>query len=802
MMLTLIGLHVVAMVVCLSPGRRIGKVALAVAAVPMVATFVWLVTQSSAVLEGEIVHQRVEWIPALHIDIVLRLDGFGLLMGLLVSGIGMLVMLYSASYFHREPAIGRLAGLLVGFAGAMLGLVLADGLLTLFVFWELTSIISFFLIGFDDRNAAARTAAVRALLVTGIGGLSLFAGLVLLGQASGEWTLSGLLADPPGGTVVSVALVAVLVGAFTKSAQFPFHFWLPGAMAAPTPVSAYLHSATMVKAGLVVVARFAPAFAEVALWRPLVVVVGSVTLLLGGSRALRQQDGKLALAHGTVSQLGLLMVLLGLGTPEATFTGVAMLCAHAIFKAGLFLVIGIVDHQAHTRDLRRLQGLRSRLPVVASAAFVAGASMAAVPPTFGFVTKEAALHALLHPGVGWTGLLALVGVSVGSVLTVAYTVRLLWELFGDRAPGVQGGEAAIDPATVTRPAAAFVAAPVLLAALSLALGLFAAPVGHWLAEVAASLDPASLEGHLALWPGFGEALAISATILVVGAVVGWYVVRADRGDEPGLGVGERVYAWLYDGLLDGARRVTGVTQSGSLPAYLGIVFVSIVAVVVTAFVLDRTDPFGPWPIGDSTLQVAAVALTAGIALSVLTARRRFTAAVLMGGTGYGLAIVFLIHGAPDLAITQFLVESLTIVMFLLVLGRLPDRFSPASSWAPKWVRVGLAVSVGAAMAGIAMLVPAARTEPSVGEEYLARSYEEGGGRNVVNVTLVDFRGFDTQGEITVLAVAAAGVINIVGVARREQRRRRLVDGTDDVVVTGPPLGAGDGTTDETIEVRP
>ena len=788
MIVVLLVVHALAAGVCLAPGTRLGRSSLAIAAAPMAATFVWLLTQAGRVLDGEVVTSIVEWVPQLGLTIDVRLDGFGLLMGLLVSGIGLLVLLYSVSYFDHEPAVARLAGLLVAFAGAMLGLVLADGLLTLFVFWELTSITSFFLIGFDDRSASARTAAVRALLVTGVGGLSLLAGLILLGQASGEWTLAGLLADPPGGTVTSVALVLVLLGAFTKSAQFPFHFWLPGAMAAPTPVSAYLHSATMVKAGLVVVARLAPAFAEVSLWRPTVVCAGVVTLLLGGCRALRQQDAKLSLAHGTVSQLGLLMVLLGLGTPETTFAGVAMLCAHAVYKAGLFLVIGIVDHQAHTRDLRRLRGLLERLPVLAGAAFLLGASMAAVPPTFGFVTKEAGLHALLHPHVGWTGTLALVGVAAGSVLTVAYTVRLLWQMFSSDAPGVPGGEGPIEVTAVDRPSWRFLASPLVLAGLSLVFGLFAGTVGHWLAEVAGSLDAASAEEHLALWPGVGTALVLSLVILAAGAALGVTIVRRERGAEPGAGVGERVYAVLYDGLLDGARRLTALTQSGSLPAYLGVVFVSVVAVVVAALALDGRNPLSGWPVGDSVLQVAAAGVTAGLGLSVLTARRRFTAAVLLGGTGYGLAVVFLIHGAPDLAITQFLVESLTIVMFLLVLGRLPDRFAAAPSWAPRGIRMAVAVGVGLAMAAIALLVPAARTGPSVGDEYLARSHDEAGGDNVVNVTLVDFRGFDTQGEITVLAIAAIGVVNIVGVARREQRRRRLADGTDDIVDEAPVIG--------------
>jgi multicomponent Na+:H+ antiporter subunit A len=475
------------------------------------------------------------------------------------------------------------------------------------------------------------------------------------------------------------------------------------------------------------------------------------------------------------------MVLLGLGTPATTFAGVVMLCAHALYKCALFLVIGVVDHQAHTRDLRRLRGLTERLPVVAGAAFVAAASMAAIPPTFGYVTKEAGLEGLLHSEVGWTGTLALVGVSVGSVLTVAYTLRIVWEMFGSTAVGVPDGEGPIDPATVGRPAALFVVSPVLLAAASLVFGLAASAVGSWFEHVVASLEPAGVEveGHLTLWAGFGPALYLSAAIILTGAVVGTLVVRADRGAEPRRGIGELVYARIYDGLLSGSKRITAVTQSGSLPLYLCIVFSTVLAVIVWMMFQEGTaEALADWPLGSSTLEVVAALLTAAIGLSVLTAKRRFTAAVLLGGTGYGLAVVFLIRGAPDLAVTQFLIESLTIVMFLLVFARLPDRFAAAPAWAPRAVRVGVAVAVGGAMAAVAMIVPAFRTEPSVGDDYLALSKPEGGGANVVNVTLVDFRGFDTQGEITVLAVAAIGVVNIVGVARREQKRRRLADGTD------------------------
>ncbi len=781
--------HLAAAVICLAAGRHAARWALPLAATVMAATFGWLVSQSGAVLDGETPTVDLEWISQISLTIALRLDGFGLLMGLLVSGIGVLVLLYSMSYFGRRDDLGRLAGLMVGFAGAMLGIVWADGLLTLFVFWELTSITSFLLIGFDDTNPKARAAATRAFLVTGAGGLAMLAGLIILTIAGDTTTISGLVANPPSGTLVNVALVLVLMGAFTKSAQFPFHFWLPGAMAAPTPVSAYLHSATMVKAGLVVVARFAPAFAADGPWRALVVGAGLASLIIGGIGAMRQQDAKLALAYGTVSQLGFLMVLLGLGTPATTYAGVAMLVAHALFKASLFLSVGIVDHETGTRDMRRLRGVLRALPATAAAIIVAAASMAAIPPTFGFVAKEKSLDGLLEAEaeIGVIGVIALVGMVLGSVLTVAYTIRIVVGLLGDDAPGAgtDAGAAkaevaslgAIDPGAVHRPSVALLGAPVVLAFLSLAFGLAAATVGDWIAKATTSLDPATASKHLVLWPGVNEAFVLSTAITIAGVGLWWFTRGATRSRDAGTSVATSAYDRVYDGLLEGARRTTAVTQSGSLPLYLAIVLATVATSLLVALIAGATDSISSPRFSNSPIEFIAVVLTGLLAVAVVFARKRFMAVVLLGGSGYALAIVYLIQGAPDLAITQFLVETLTILVFLLVLARLPVDFAPGPSWAPRIVRIGIATAVGVTVAVFALSASGARTAPSVGEDYVALSEPEAGGRNVVNVILVDFRGFDTLGEITVLAVAGAGVINLVRAARRHQRNKHIADGT-------------------------
>ncbi len=789
-MIPLLLAHLAVAIVCFGLGRTRAHWALPVAAVVPAITFGWLLTQAPDVLDGELPTTDIAWIPQLSLSITLRLDGFGLLMGLIVSGIGVLVLLYSMPYFGRRDDLSRLAALLVAFAGAMLGIVWADGLLTLFVFWELTSITSFLLIGFTDRVPAARAAATRAFLVTGAGGLCMLAGFIILTIAGDTTTISGLAAAPPSGTLTDVALVLVLLGAFTKSAQFPFHFWLPGAMAAPTPVSAYLHSATMVKAGLVVVARFAPTFAAEGPWRWFVVVAGLASLLVGGVRAMRQQDAKLALAHGTVSQLGFLMILFGLGTAAATYAGVAMLLAHALFKASLFLCVGVVDHEAGTRDMRRLRGLRRALPVVAASVTVAAASMAAIPPTFGFVAKEKALDGLLDDDIGVVGTVALVGIALGSVLTVAYTIRIAVGLLGDDAPGIDPegvDEAAsgdldpIEPTAIHRPSVGFVAAPALLATLSLAAGLAAGSVGTWLADVTVSLDPATSSKTLVLWPGVNAALLLSTAIIAAGVGLWWFTRERTRTVDAQRSLATVAYDRLYDGLLEGARRTTVLTQTGSLPFYLAVVLTTLAVALGAALIAGATDSITDPRWSNSAVEFIVVVVTGAFAVAVLFARTRFVAAVLLGGSGYALAIVYLIQGAPDLAITQFLVETLTIVVFLLVLARFPADVAPPPTWAPRFARVGIAVAVGATMSWFALSAAGARTTETVGEEYIVLSEPEAGGRNVVNVILVDFRGFDTLGEITVLAVAGAGVINLVRAARREQRRKHIEEGTGDLL---------------------
>jgi multicomponent Na+:H+ antiporter subunit A len=759
--LSLLALHLALALAAPALGTHLGRrVFYLVAAAPL-ATAVWAATRYVDVVDGRDIVSTTAWVPGLDLTLDLRLDPLGLLMVTLVAGVGTLVFLYCARYFSAdERGVGRFAAVLTGFAGAMLGLVLADDVLLLYVFWELTSVTSFLLIGYSDEEEDSRRAAVQALLVTTLGGLVLLLGLILLSLEAGTTSLSGILAAPTAGTTTAVALVLVLVGAFTKSAQVPFHPWLPAAMAAPTPVSAYLHAAAMVKAGVYLVARFAPGFADVAPWRPLVITVGLATMVVGGWRALRQTDLKRLLAFGTVSQLGFLFVLVGAGTREAALAGAAVLLAHGLFKACLFLTVGVIDHETGTRDLRVLSGLGRRMPVLAVSATVAAASMAAVPPLFGFIGKEAAYEAFLHGGPG--GLVTLTGLFVGSVLTGAYSARFVWGAFATKP--------ACEPTPAHTPSPLFLAPVVLLGQLSLLLGLVPFLADPLVQAYAASYAGEPEPFHLALWHGPSAALLLSA--MTLGGAAFLFLGRdrlrtVQRQTHRVLGRvdADRSYDRTVRGVDQVALRVTAVMQTGSLPVYLGMVLITLVAVPGVVLVL-RTSVNSDVRAYDTPLQLVVGVVIAVAAVATARAHRRFTAVLYLGAVGFGIAVLFVIQGGPDLALTQFLVETLTLVLFVFVLRRLPARFTPRRLRMAQSVRIGLALAVGAFVTTSVLVATQARTDSAASQAYLDRAYDDGGGRNVVNVILVDFRGLDTLGEITVLAVAAMGIASLVLASRR------------------------------------
>ncbi|MFE6665228.1 Na+/H+ antiporter subunit A [Streptomyces sp. NPDC057697] len=735
--------------------RALGRRAFVVLALPPAAATVWALTQWNTTASGGAVTWSWRWMPAYDVTVALRFDALAELMVLLAAGIGTLVLLYCASYFtDGSPRLAGFAGNLLAFAGAMLALVLADDLISLYVFWELTTVFSYLLIGHDSEQKHSRRSALQALAVTTLGGLAMLVGFLIIGQAAGTYRISAILADPPPATLaVSVAVVLILCGALSKSAIWPFSLWLPNAMAAPTPVSAYLHAAAMVKAGVYLVARLAPGFADVPVWRPVVIVLGAATMLLGGWRALRLNDLKLVLAYGTVSQLA------GAGNRDTALAAAVMILAHALFKAPLFLVTGIVDHAAGTRDLRRLSGVGRALPHVCTVAVLAAASMAALPPLLGFAAKEAAFDALLRGSAAdrWA-----LGVTVaGSALTVAYTVRFVWGAFF-RKPGAED-------TPVHRVGPAFLAPPAVLAVCGLVLGPGTGWTDRLFSAYADAFPPSAHPYHLALWHGFGTALLLSA-VATAGGVALFLgraaVTRLSR--RIAWPTADSVFGHLLLGLERFSLQLTGFVQRGSLSVYLATTLLVMLAGQLTVLGVDR-----PWRtaaaprIWDVPLQGAVALLTCAAALLCLTVRRRMKAVVLAGLTGYGAALLFVVQGGPDLALTQFCVETVSMIVFVLVLRRMPVHFQESVSTWRRAVRIPVALAAAATLGVVVWVAAAARTAGPAGAA-MVTEVSHHGLKDVVATILVDLRAWDTMGESAVLAAAAVGVTSLIYLHRRTE----------------------------------
>ncbi|MFC7620872.1 Na+/H+ antiporter subunit A [Microlunatus sp. GCM10028923] len=753
-----------------------------VLALAPLATAIWLGLQGPAVLAGEVPTESVSWIPALGIDLTFRLGILQWVLGMIVSSVGALVLFYCRWYFADEDPAPRTSAVLTAFAGAMLGLVTADDLIVLYVFWELTTVFSYLLIGHKPTRSANRRAALNALIVTTFGGLAMLTGIIMLAVTSGTFSISEILSRADlqlASPVIVVAVLLILVGALSKSALVPFHFWLPGAMAAPTPISAYLHAAAMVKAGVYLVALLAPTFAGQPGWRPVVLTLGAVTMIIGAWRALRQYDIKVLLAYGTVSQLGFLIFMCGLGTRSAELAGIAMIISHALFKAALFLVVGIVDRSAGSRDIRRLSGLGRSLPVIAVTAALASASMAAVPPLIGFVTKEAAFESLTYladgDGVGiprLPALLLIAAILVGSSLTVAYSLRFLWGTFATKPRSDAPGEA--EPTGCRRVPAGFAAAPLILAGASLVGGFLGPQLTAALEPVAATV-PTGHEGHgIALWHGFTPPLLMSALVLVVGYLMfrhrDW--IGRIQATLPRVPDAQETYQWLMRGLDRVAVETTALTQRGSLPIYLGAIMLVLVCAPGGVLMIMTDFPSG-FRIADSPGQVLVGAVMIIAAFGAATARGRMKAVILVGVTGYGTALLFLLHGAPDLALTQILIETVILVVFVLVLRKLPKYFTNRPLHSSRWWRLAIAAAVGFVIAAIAFVASGSRIAPPVSTTFPQAAKDFGYGLNIVNVTLVDIRAWDTMGEISVLVVAATGVASLIFIRTRNIDLTRL-----------------------------
>ncbi|WP_426004399.1 Na+/H+ antiporter subunit A [Paenarthrobacter sp. NyZ202] len=791
--------------------KKLGRNAFHVLAAVPAGAFVWLLFQYGAVYPAEgrtggTLEEVLPWIPDLKLEFAFRMDVLAWVMSLLVLGVGSLVLVYCARYFKtKDPGLGGFGAQLLAFAGAMFGLVTSDDLLMLFIFWELTTILSYLLIGYARTRLAARRSALQALMVTTAGGLAMLVGLIILGQAAGTYRISGVLEQAgslmtgPMQGAVSAAVVLVLVGAVTKSALVPFHFWLPGAMAAPTPVSAYLHAAAMVKAGIYIVARLAPGFAASEFWLPLTLGLGLATMLVGGYRALRQTDIKLILAYGTVSQLGFLTMVVGLGRPDAALAGLALLLAHGLFKAALFLVVGIIDHQSGTRDIRKLSGVFRSSRALGIVAAVAAASMAGVPPLAGFVAKESVFEAFVHYGTGhdapaW-GIWILAGLVAGSILTFAYSARFMWGAFATK-PGVEP-----TPFKAIKPS--FLAAPAILSFLTVVYGLWPVPVDTWIqpyAALFASPGETADAGHLALWHGLTPALGLTAITFVAGAAMfyGRNVVARAQGLVPDWVDGDRAYQHTIGALDDIAVWVTGRTQRGSLYFYLTVILSVAFAVPLAALLLaNRPLPEGMyWIDPNSPLQmIAGVGIIAG-ALAAVRANKRFLAVLMVSVTGYGIALMFALQGAPDLALTQMLVETIVLVAFVLAMRSLPAELRDRTGGRLRVIRVIIGAAFGITMIFVAIFAMGARVATPVSLEFPRLAYEGGGGLNVVNVTLVDIRAWDTFGEISVLAVAATGVASLIFVRSRGDRIRTAASVPEGSVGrrTGVDRDSRDGVT--------
>lgn len=729
------------------------------------------------------------WVPSLNVALAFRLDGLSAILALLVAAIGTAVVLYAGGYFGKDPRLGRFYAYLLAFMGAMLGLVLSDDLISMFVFWELTSLFSYLLIGFYHDKEESRDAALKALLITGTGGLALLAGLLLLSIAAMDlgvpaeeagrfsaYTRVGLAQHP----LAPAALILILVGALTKSAQFPFHFWLPAAMAGPTPVSAYLHSATMVKAGVYLLARLHPVLGEMALWHLLLTLTGATTMVLGAALAVTHRDLKAILAYSTLSVLGTLTMLLGAGTDLAVKAAVVYLVAHALYKAALFMAAGNVDHETGTRDVTRLGGLFTVMPVTAVAALIAAFSQAGAPPMFGFVGKELLYKAKLD--LETLGRALILAAFVANVFLIAAALVVsTWPFFWKRHETPKKPHEA--PWTM-------LIGPVALSGLGLFVGLLPGMFDKTLGSATASaIIGDSVEMKLKLWHGINPeavtVLILSGVTLLAG--LGLYIKLGawlHRARLAATRIGRwgptSVYPYLLPGLYRAAGVLTRHIQTGRLPSYLRVVV--LVTMGIVAYPLIRS--FAP-NLDDNALRVhphelLISILIAGGAVLALFLRNRLAAVASLGVTGFGIAVIFATFGAPDLALTQIMVEALTIILFVFVFYHLPETERPKTA-AQRTVDGVVAIGAGTMMTLLVLVASSIHLDPTLSRYYAENSMPLAYGRNIVNVILVDFRALDTMGEITVVAVAGLGVYGLLRLRsnRTDRAENRPLESKED-----------------------
>ncbi|MGV1818083.1 putative monovalent cation/H+ antiporter subunit A [Agrobacterium sp. CG160-95] len=740
--------------------KRLGHNAVWILAIAPALAFVHFALMLPQVAAGGVVTGGYVWVPSFNLSFSWFIDGLSLTFALLITGIGLLIVLYAGGYMKGHPQQGRFLSFLLLFMGAMLGVVVSDSLLMLFVYWELTSITSFLLIGFDHARPAARRAALQALVVTGGGGLLLLAGLIFIWDMSGMTQLSMLVR---GGDILRdspfylAALLLVLGGAFTKSAQFPFHFWLPNAMEAPTPVSAYLHSATMVKAGVYLLMRLNPVLGDTAAWQILLPFFGGLTMLTGALLAVRQTDLKLMLAYTTMSSLGLLVMLTGFGSDHAIEAAVLYLVAHSLFKGALFMVAGIIDHETGTRDVTKLGGLRKAMPITFAAALAAAISMAGLPPFFGFLAKEEIYYALAHGNpraVLFTGI-AILGNAL--MFAVAFAVALKPFL----------GKPVKTPKHAHEGPLLLWLGPALLAIKGLTIALFAGLSHFYISTpMASAIAGEARPVEISLIPHIGVPLGLSLLTIALGIVL-YMQLSAVRGlmvrTFKALGAGpDRGFDVFIETLVKISFHVVRLIQPGRLEFYVTATFAVIAVVLLAPLFLYGEMPSMPaWPHDMKIHELTFIAIAVAGLVAVLTASSRLTAIIALGIQGFAVAVIFLLFGAPDLSFTQFMVETLSVVILTLVMTRL--RLSPSDHRGPgqKLLDSTIAIACGTGFALFLMQATEASLDNRLTDFYNTYSKVIAHGANVVNVIIVDFRGMDTLGEIAVVMITGLAILALI-----------------------------------------
>ncbi|MFN4188129.1 MAG: monovalent cation/H+ antiporter subunit A [Acinetobacter johnsonii] len=724
-----------------------------------------LLTQAREVFNGAVITQSWSWLPQLGIDFSFRLDALGLLFALLISGIGTLIYIYAYFYLGPKNSLNKLYLLLMLFMAAMLGISLSNNLILLLVFWELTSISSFLLVGYWSNYDAAQRGSRMALTITGMGGLAMLGGFILLGQITGTYEIDQILtmtAQIQSHALFVPTLLLILLGAFTKSAQFPFHFWLPNAMAAPTPVSAYLHSATMVKAGIFLVARLLPIFAGAALFHNLVTFIGLFTLCMAAFFAIFKEDLKGLLAYSTISHLGLIMCLLGIGSPLAVAAAIFHIINHATFKAALFMIAGIIDHESGTRDLRKLSGLWQLLPYTATLTMVTAASMAGLPLTNGFLSKEMFFTELLSNLSGPVLICSAIVATLAGIFAVAYSVRLVHGVFFDGPVGKQvpNKDAHEPPFGMRAPAT-------LLAILCILVGLFPALLVENIVNstARASTQAMDFEGvHLALWHGFNMPLLMSLIASIGGLIFYFSLAKGGKIREidldPYLGrlQGRVAFDLFLKSLLLNSRKFKRWTENGKLQSYILWIVVFSIAIVSLPFLgQGLTTGSRELTHAPALAIVLWLLLFSSCWMMLWFHHERIKAVLISGAIGLVVTMAFVCFSAPDLALTQITVDVVTTVLLLMSLSLLPQLTPYESSVSRRWRDALIAIGGGLGIAWITWLI-LTRDHNSISWFFMQQSIPLGGGTNVVNVILVDFRGFDTFGEITVLGIAGIGAL--------------------------------------------